>query len=256
MTYNVNSISTRLERVLHLIEAVRPDVVCLQETKVSEFPALAFETAGYLCVDHSRGGSAGVAVLARTELGIEAAHIGLADGPLPDQARWVEAVVDGITVVAVYVPNGQSVGSEAFGHKLAFFEAMRVRAAELARGPTVIAGDLNVCPTDLDVWDVTQVHGATHVTDDERQHFHDILAAGYVDAFRARHSEEPGFTWWDYRAGHFHKGFGLRIDFVLAGGGVTVDEAVVERSYRKPSTVPGTKPSDHAPLIVDFHMTG
>lgn len=256
ITYNVNSISTRLERVVALLDEHKPDVVCLQETKCGpdKFPHLAFQQAGYVAADHSGGRWAGVAVLARSDLGVADVSVGLPGEPAPDEARWVEATVAGVTVVSTYVPNGQALDSPAFAQKLRFLEAMRDRAANLAQRPAIIAGDLNVCPSDLDVWDTTAVHGATHITDDERGRLRAVLDTGFVDAFRHLHAGEPGFTWWDYRAGHFHKGFGLRIDLAL----VTRDLAehlaasTVERAYRKPTKVPGTKPSDHAPLVVDL----
>jgi exodeoxyribonuclease-3 len=140
-----------------------------------------------------------------------------------------------------------------FATKLRFLEVMRARAERLAAGPAVIAGDVNVCPSDLDVWDVSKVHGATHVTPDERERLQAVLDAGFVDAFRSLHPDRSGFTWWDYRAGHFHKGFGLRIDLVMLSSHLSAGlrASEVERAYRKPTKVPGTKPSDHAPLLVD-----
>jgi exodeoxyribonuclease-3 len=256
ITYNVNSISTRLTRVLALLDELAPDVVCLQETKCTAdtFPHDAFADHGYVAADHSAGRWAGVAVLARSGVGVRDVTSGLPGEPAADEARWVEATVGDVRIVSTYVPNGQALDSPAFKQKLLFLEAMRDRAAALADGSTVIAGDVNVCPTDLDVWDTSAVHGATHITDDERGRLRAVVDTGYVDAFRHLHPDEPGFTWWDYRAGHFHKGFGLRIDLVLVTGGLAgrLADSVVQRPYRKPTKVPGTKPSDHAPLIVDF----
>lgn len=256
ITYNVNSISTRLTRILALLDEHRPDVVCLQETKCAAdaFPHEAFGRAGYVAADHSGGRWAGVAVVARADLGVGDASVGLPGAASPEEARWVEATVGGVRIVSTYVPNGQAVDSPAFRDKLTFLEAMRERAAVLAGGRAVIAGDLNVCPADLDVWDAAAVHGATHITDDERRRLRAVLETGFVDAFRTVHPDEPGFTWWDYRAGHFHKGFGLRIDLALLSeplAGHLVGSSV-ERPYRKPTKVPGTKPSDHAPLVVDL----
>ncbi len=152
------------------------------------------------------------------------------------------------------MPNGRSLTSPEFFAKLTFLEAMAVRAADLAGGETVIAGDVNVCPADLDVWDPVRIHGGTHITPEERGRLGAILDAGYVDTFRSLHPEVPGFTWWDYRAGHFHKGFGLRIDLVMASRPLAerLIDVAVERDYRKASTVAESKPSDHAPLLVRF----
>lgn len=256
ITYNVNSLKARMPRLLALLDEYRPDAVCLQETKAAPdaFPHLELAAAGYTSADLSGGRWAGVAVLARNELGVEDVSIGLPGEPDPDEARWVEATVGGVRVVSVYVPNGREVGSETFAAKLAFLDAMKQRAATLTADPTFIAGDMNVCPTDLDVWDTKLVHGSTHITPAERSRFGAILDTGYLDVFRTLNPDEPGFTWWDYRAGHFHKGFGLRIDLALASRPLAdgLQSATVDRDFRKPSRVRESKPSDHAPLIVDL----
>ncbi len=151
------------------------------------------------------------------------------------------------------MPNGRAVGTDTFAEKLRFLEVLGAHVEKMPER-TIVAGDMNVCPTDLDVWNPAEVHGGTHVSAEERARFQAILDTGFVDTFRALHPEEPGFSWWDYRAGHFHKGFGLRIDIVLASGRLAsgLEAARVARDYRKPTKVPGTKPSDHAPVIVDL----
>jgi exodeoxyribonuclease-3 len=254
LSYNVNSLSARLPRLLALLDHQRPDIALLQETKATPqaFPHLPLQGAGYAAIDHSGGGREGVAILARRELQVGDVEVGLPGEPDPHQARWVEATVNGLRVASVYVPNGRVVGSDEFKRKLEFLEAMVARAALLSDLPMVMAGDMNVCPTDQDVWDVRQVHGATHVTVEERSRMQRVLDAGFVDAFRTVNPAEAGFTWWDYRAGHFHKGYGLRIDLALVSRALLtrLREAWVDRAYRKPTTVPGTKPSDHAPLLV------
>lgn len=256
LTYNVNSLTARLPRLLALLEEHRPDIVCLQETKVAPetFPHLPLQAAGYVAADHSGGRWEGVAVLARRELGVTDVSIGLLGEPDPAEARWVEASVGDVRVVSVYVPNGREVGCDEYLGKLAFLEAMAARARDLAGGPAVIAGDMNVCPTDLDVWDPVQVHGGTHVSPEERTRLEAVLGAGFVDAFRAANPEEPGFSWWDYRAGHFHKGYGLRIDLVFLSPPLAerLERAAVARDYRKPTKVVESKPSDHAPVLVDL----
>ena len=255
ITYNVNSISARLPRLLALLEGYAPDVMCLQETKTSPegFPHLPLEAAGYIAIDHSAGRWAGVAVLARNDHRVTDPRKGLPGEPSAEEARWVEVTVDDIRVVSTYVPNGQALDSPAFAGKLSFLDAMAERASALG-SRAAIAGDMNVCPTDLDVWNPAQVHGATHITEDERTRLGSVIDAGFVDAFRRLHPDEPGFTWWDYRAGHFHKGYGLRIDLCLVSAELAtgLESAKVERDFRKPSTVPESKPSDHAPLIVEF----
>jgi exodeoxyribonuclease-3 len=256
ITYNVNSIGARLPRLLALLAEHQPDVVCLQETKSTPeaFPHAELNEAGYVAADHSGGRWEGVAVLARSELGVDDIVTGLPGEPNPGEARWVEASVDALRVASVYVPNGRAIGSDAFIDKLAFFDRMAQRVAQLAGGDAVVAGDMNVCPTDQDVWDPRATAGGTHVTAEERSGFHRLLEAGYVDTFRQAAPDEPGFTWWDYRAGHFHKGYGLRIDLLLAtrSFGDHLTSARVDRDYRKPTKVRESKPSDHAPLIIDF----
>jgi exodeoxyribonuclease-3 len=247
VTYNVNSITTRIERVRALLEETNPDVALLQETKVSEFPALGFAELPYQVLDHSGGRWAGVAMLVREDHEISDVVVGLAGQPAQGEARWIEADVDGMRVASVYVPNGRQVGSDTYFEKLGFLDAM-VAWAGGVDGPAVVAGDMNVCPTDADAWDPSRLHGGTHITADERRRISEITEAGFVDVFRAVEMDEPGFTWWDYRAGAFHKGMGLRIDLALARH-LTPVEAHVGREWRKPTRVPGTKPSDHAPLF-------
>ena len=251
VTWNVNSLKVRLPRILELLAEHRPDIVCLQETKVEPeaFPHAELRDAGYAAVDHSGGRWAGVAVLVRE--GLEAADPcrGLAGEPPPAEARWVEATVGELRVASVYVPNGRAVGTEVFDWKLRFLEAIAQHVAGVAATPLVVAGDFNVAPADLDVYDPAAFVGSTHVTPEERGAIDSILAAGLVDAYRQLHPGEPGFTWWDYRQGHFHRRMGMRIDLVLVSAGLAarVRECGIDRSYRK-----GPKPSDHAPLLLEL----
>ena len=257
MTWNVNSLKVRLPRVLDFLAQHAPDVLCLQETKCAApaFPDARLRAAGYAAVHHSGGRWAGVAVLARADLPITDVVCGLPGEAQADQARWVEATVGGVRVASVYVVNGQAVGSEPFADKLAFLEAMAARAEVLrADGtPLVIAGDMNVCPTDADVYDPAAFAGSTHVTAQERGALAQVAhAGGLQDAYRVVHPEPAQqFTWWDYRAGHFHKGLGLRIDVILVSEDIaaTLTDVHIERDYRK-----GLKPSDHAPLVADWRM--
>ncbi len=249
VTWNVNSLKVRLPRVLELLEQHSPDVVMLQETKCAPeaFPEAELEAAGYRAVHHSGGRWAGVALLAREELTDVTA--GLAGEPAVDEARWIEATAAGVRVVSVYVPNGREPDTPTYADKLRFLDAMAGRIAELSSEPLVVAGDFNVCPTDLDVYDPAAFVGATHVTPPERERFRALLAAGTVDAFRELHPGEPGFTWWDYRQGHFHRGFGLRIDAHLVSQPLAgeIESCGIDRDFRK-----GVKPSDHAPLLLEL----
>lgn len=249
-TWNVNSLKARMHRVLEFLEAHEPDVLCLQETKAAPeaFPHLELQAAGYTAVDHSAGRWAGVAVLARGDVSPADVQVGLPAGPLPDEARWVEAVVGGVRVCSVYVVNGRSPDDPMFAQKLAFLDAVRDRVADVADAPLVVAGDFNVAPRDEDVWDRERFEGATHVTEEERSRLRAVLDAGLVDAWDATPERgEHEYTWWDYRGGHFHKNFGLRIDLALLTGDLAdrLTWVGIDREFRK-----GSKPSDHAPLLV------
>jgi exodeoxyribonuclease-3 len=249
VTWNVNSLNVRLPRVLEFIDKHRPEILCLQETKSApeKFPHLEFRDHGYDAVDHSAGAWAGVAILARDDLTIEESAAGLAGEPVVDEARWIEAIVDGTRVVSTYVPNGRAVGTDTFHDKLRFYEAMTERATELRGTPLVIAGDMNVMRADIDIYDPDDFAGSTHVTVDERERFERLLSDGeLVDTYRGLYPDEVGYTWWDYRAGNFHKGLGIRIDYLLMSKDVAsrVQAVGVDRNFRK-----GQKPSDHAPLI-------
>ena len=252
-TWNVNSLKMRMPRVLEFLDQYRPDVVCLQETKSEPdaFPSDALAGAGYHAAHHSAGRWAGVALLAREGVVIENPCAGLEGEPAADEARWIEADVGEVRAVSVYVPNGQTIGAPAFADKLRFLEAVeeRVRALAAEGRPLLVAGDFNVCRTDLDVYDPAAFAGSTHVTDEERSRFEAILDAGLVDSFRRLHSDAVAYTWWDYRAGNFHKGLGLRIDYVLVTPDLAgrLERCGMARDYRK-----GTKPSDHAPLMAQL----
>jgi exodeoxyribonuclease-3 len=254
VTWNVNSLRMRLPRVLELLAEHEPDVLCLQETKseAAAFPHDELAQAGYRAADHSGGRWAGVAVLAREALPIEGPERGLPGEPVQDECRWVEATVGGVRVVSTYVPNGRVVDSEWYEQKLAFLAAAaeRLRALRTTGVPLVVAGDMNVAPADADVYDPAAFAGSTHVTPAERSALTALAeAGGLADAFRRLHPDEQQFTWWDYRAGHFHKGLGLRIDLALVSRELAgrLTRCGIERPYRK-----GTKPSDHAPLVVEW----
>lgn len=251
-TWNVNSLKARMPRVEELLDLHLPGVVLLQETKcgAEQFPHLELQAAGYTAVDHSGGRWAGVAVLARDGHEVGEVQVGLPGSPVVEEARWVEAEVDGIRFVSVYVVNGRSLDDPMFAAKLEFLDAMAARLAELrAAGPVVLGGDLNIAPADLDVYDPAAFAGGTHVTDEERGRLRAMLDGGYVDAYRHLHPDEVGHTWWDYRAGHFHRRMGLRIDLFLVSDDLAdgIERCGIDRNFRK-----GTKPSDHAPLLLQL----
>jgi len=251
VTWNVNSIKVRLPRVLEFLGELAPDVVCMQETKCEDaaFPLDELGAAGYHAVHHSAGRWAGVAIVTRAGLALEDPVAGLPGELRGDEARWIEATVGGLRIVSTYVPNGRAVGTPTFDEKLAFLDAAAVRVAQLGAAgvPLAVAGDFNVAPSDIDVYDPEAFVGSTHVTPEERGRVEQIIAAGgLVDAYRALHPDEVGYTWWDYRQGHFHRKMGLRIDLVLLSEALAprLEHCGIERNYRK-----GSKPSDHAPLV-------
>ncbi len=255
VTWNVNSLRARLPRVLELLAEHRPEVACLQETKCTpdSFPTAELAQAGYDAVHNSAGQWSGVAVIARSELGLTDPVLGLAGDPVPGEARWCEATVAGIRFASVYVPNGRAVDSPEFPRKLAFLDAFAGRVAARVPEPLVVAGDMNIAPADLDVYDPAAFAGSTHVTPEERERLQRILDLGLVDAYRRLHPDTVQYTWWDYRAGHFHKGLGLRIDLALVGASLAdgLRSCGIDRDFRK-----GSKPSDHAPLLLELSGEG
>ncbi|MGH8933086.1 MAG: exodeoxyribonuclease III [Egibacteraceae bacterium] len=254
-TWNVNSLKARLARVLEFLDTHRPDVLCLQETKASSdsFPHTELKDAGYSAVDHSGGRWAGVAIVAPVERSVDHVVRGLASEPRPDEARWIEATVsaDGnpLRVVSVYVPNGRALDHPAFQDKLEFLDAMVERATTLVKGPLFLAGDMNIAPAALDVYDPAAFRGSTHTSADERNRLSSLLAVGLVDTFRHLEPDTTQYTWWDYRAGNFHKNLGLRIDLGLLTSDLAgrCERCGIDRSFRK-----GPKPSDHAPLLIQL----
>jgi exodeoxyribonuclease-3 len=253
VTWNVNSLRVRLPRLLALLAQHEPDAVCLQETKCTAdgFPEAELAQAGYAAVHHSGGRWAGVALLARSPLVPADPLCRLPGEPTPAEARWCEASIGGVRFASVYVPNGRALDSPEFPRKLAFLDAIAARAEAVRGRPLLIAGDFNIAPADRDVYDPAAFVGSTHVTPEERGRLEAILDQGLLDAYRHRHPSEVQFTWWDYRAGHFHRGLGLRIDLALLSADLADRELScgIDRDYRK-----GTKPSDHAPLLLELEL--
>ncbi len=252
-TWNVNSLKQRLPRLLPWLDERRPDVVCLQETKLADdalAELLGSELAdrGYTVASHGEAAWNGVAIISR--VGLEDVVRGLPGGPgFPNpEARAISATCGGIRMVSVYVPNGRTPGSEHYEYKLAWLASLREMVASGTKD-TIVCGDMNIAPTDEDVFDPEAYVGQTHVTPPERAALSDLLALGLHDVVRDRWPGERVFTYWDYRAGMFHQDLGMRIDLVLAGGSVAerVRAAWVDRKARK-----GSGPSDHAPVIVDL----
>jgi exodeoxyribonuclease III len=252
-TWNVNSVKQRLPRLLPWLDERKPDVVCLQETKLTDeafTDLLGAELASrdYQVAVHGQGQWNGVAILSR--VGLDDVVTGLADGPgFPGpEARAVAATCGGVRVWSVYVPNGRSPGSDHYQYKLAWLAALTdvVAAAPEAR---LVCGDMNIAPTDADVFDPAAFVGQTHVTPPEREALAKLEGLGLHDVVRDHWPSERVYSYWDYRAGMFHQNLGMRIDLLLASDPVAarVKAAWVDRQARK-----GTGPSDHAPVMVDL----
>jgi exodeoxyribonuclease-3 len=253
VTWNVNSVKQRIPRLLPWLEQRRPDVVCLQETKLADdvFRELLHDEVaerGYDIAVHGEATWNGVAILSR--VGLDDVVTGLEDAPgFPHpEARAVSATCDGVRVTSVYVPNGRSPDSEHYHYKLAWLAALK---EVVAAGPdsAVVCGDFNIAPADDDVFDPDAYIGQTHVTPPERAALAELLDLGLHDVVRERWPGERVFSYWDYRAGMFHQDLGMRIDLVLASRPVAdrVKAAWIDRQARK-----GKGPSDHAPVIVDL----
>jgi len=252
-TWNVNSLKARLPRVLEFLETHQPDALCLQETKVTSdaFPHLDVQAAGYRAVEHSSGRWTGVAILVRDGVTLDDDSVvrGLPGEPLTEDARWIEATVDGVRIVSVYVVNGRALADPMFAHKLVFLDAMERRLRDFAGTSYVVTGDFNIAPADIDVYDPAALQGSTHVTPEERERLSRLLATGCVDAYRHLEPEAVQHTWWDYRGGNFHRGLGMRIDLALVSEDLSARlvRCGIDRDFRK-----GPKPSDHAPVLVEL----
>lgn len=254
VTWNVNSIRQRLPRLLALLSRQDPDVVCLQETKVpdEDFPFDEVLAGGYHSASYGQRAYNGVAVLTKAPHEILAR--GMPDDPVPDESRLLAVRTEELTVASVYAVNGKSIDDPAYGVKLEWFDALRTWAGgSLDHHDTVvIAGDFNVAPDDRDVHDPKRWRGSNLASEPERDKVRAIEALGFTDLGRAAAGDVTGpFSWWDYRAGAFHQGWGLRLDLVLGSAAVVrrLTGAEVDRNERKPTSGEG-KPSDHAPVIV------
>jgi exodeoxyribonuclease III len=267
-TWNVNSLKARLEKVVWWLERAKPDVLLMQETKLADtdLPTDTFAGAGYELAHHGEGRWNGVAIASRVGIDDVATNFGAPlrapatedvgdDEPLAE-ARMITAVCGGVRVVSLYAPNGRVVGSPFYQAKLAWFERLARWLVETQKPEEALAlgGDFNVAPEDADVWDAEACHGGTHVSEPERQAFARLRGWGLVDAYRLHHPERERYTWWDYRAGNFHKNFGMRIDHLLVTASVAGRTvwAEIDREARKGKPIP----SDHAPLAIDLDAPG
>lgn len=258
-SWNINSVTTRTDRLVRWLGSAAPDVLCLQELKVptDAFPYSEVEAAGYAVAARGAGRWNGVAILSK---------VGLDDitYDLPGQPEWdgvvepraIGATCGGVRVWSLYVPNGRNVDDPHYAYKLEWLGVLRnVARDELARPePLVIVGDFNVAPTDADVWDITKFDGSTHVTAAERAAVSALSDVGLVEVLPRALKYDVPFTFWDYRQLAFPKNTGMRIDLVFGSPSfaAAVTDAYVDRNERKPGKAGSTPPSDHAPLVVDI----
>lgn len=251
VSWNINSLRKRQERLLAWLNESRPQIVCLQETKCTDeqFPTAALRDAGYHSAFHGQKSYNGVAILSKSEL--HDVRPALCDEEEDAQARVIAATIDGVRVFCVYAPNGQAVGSPAYEYKLKWYARLRncLAAHENLDGDLVVCGDFNVAPRDEDVHDPELWRGAIMCSDGEREAFDQLCAPGLVDTLRLHKHDTGLFTWWDYRMLSFPKNRGLRIDAVLASKPLAArcTDAGIDRELRK-----GKEPSDHAPIWADF----
>ncbi len=252
VTWNVNSLRARQERVEAWIDEVAPDVLLLQETKLANdaFPTLAFEAKGYTCAHYGQGQWNGVAILSKVGLDDVVANFAEGIDPDPD-ARIITGTCGGVRVSSVYVPNGRALDDDHYQYKLSWLDRLRAHL-DIDTAPdadVIVGGDYNIAPDDRDVHDPSKMVGATHVSEPERERLAQLEQWGLVDVFRRFYDDAGVYSWWDYRGGDFHQGRGMRIDLLMCSASITerATWSVIDRNARK-----GKSPSDHAPVIVDI----
>jgi exodeoxyribonuclease-3 len=252
VSWNINSLRKRQERLLNWLASTQPDVVCLQETKCTDeqFPVLDLKAAGYHAAFHGQKSYNGVAILSKIEP--TEVRLALCDEEEDPQARVIAATIGGLRIYSIYAPNGQAVGSPAYDYKMKWYDRLRnCLQRESPDRQLVVCGDFNVAPKDGDIYDPDLWRGAIMCSERERKAFEQLCAIGLVDTLRLHHPESGLFSWWDYRMLSFPKNRGLRIDAILASESLAsrCSAAGIEREMRK-----GKEPSDHAPVWAEFSL--
>jgi exodeoxyribonuclease-3 len=253
VSWNINSLRKRQERLLFWLAETQPDVVCLQETKCTDeqFPELALRAAGYHSAFHGQKSYNGVAILSRGAF--QDVRASLCDAEEDSQARVIAATVGSVRIYSIYAPNGQAVGSPAYDYKLKWYGRLQecLREKESSAQHLIVCGDFNVAPKDEDVYDPELWRGAIMCSEGERAAFEKLCGADLTDTLRIHHPEAGLFSWWDYRMLAFPKNRGLRIDAILASKALAERcmAAEIEREMRK-----GREPSDHAPVWAEFEL--
>ena len=251
-TWNINGYRARAQRISEWLEERRPDIVCMQEMKLKtdELDRAPFTAAGYHVAFVGQASWNGVAVLSKTP--IETVEEALPGAAADAGSRYLSVRTSGMHVASVYVPNGKTVSNPEFKGKLAWLEKLATHVESRDRTePFLLAGDVNICPTDLDSWMGERGRGTIFHTVEERALFERLTSADLVDAYRSKYPTEPGYSFWDYRAGAFHRKLGMRIDVILATPSIAsrMKDVRVDRDFRKKSKTSGALPSDHAPLL-------
>ena len=272
-TWNVTSLKARMEAVELWLQRAQPDILLMQETKLADddAPEMPFRMAGYELLHHGEGRWNGVAIASK--VGIEEPVTNFGDGPVRasrsardaptaddfdpgTEARMVSAICGGVRVASLYAPNGRELDSPWYEGKLRWFDRLAAWVDETASPVDLflLGGDLNITPTDDDVWDAAAAHGATHVSEPERAKLAALRDWGLVDTYRLHQPETDRFSWYDYRAGAFHKNMGMRID-LLYGTRPVADRVVWAEIDREARKGPPT-PSDHVPVLIDLDEPG
>jgi len=249
VSWNINSLRKRQDRLFAWLEAEKPDIVCLQETKCPDelFPALGLQAIGYRSAYHGEKSYNGVAILAKSQLCD--VRPSLCDEVVDPQSRVIAATIGHLRVFSIYAPNGQAVGSPAYEYKLHWYGRLRGCVAKEKAVDVLVCGDFNVAPEDIDVYDPDLWRGAIMASESERAAFRDLCEIGLRDTLRIHHNEGELFSWWDYQMRAFEKNRGLRIDAVLASEKLAAKciASGIDREMRK-----GKEPSDHAPVWAEF----
>jgi exodeoxyribonuclease-3 len=255
-SWNINGLRARLEFATHWLRERKPDVVGLQELKLTDeqLPRAEFQALGYHAVSHGQKAWNGVAILSRQPARV--IQCGL-PGQEALGARLITAEIGDLSFTTVYCPNGKSTDHDDFPKKLAWLDALIAHFEHCADSgkPTILCGDFNLCPTSIDSWNEDRMRGQIFHTDEERARFRKLLSGGFSDVFRELHPDEPAYSWWDYRGGAFHQNQGLRIDFLLATPTALarVRAVAIDREYRKKKE--GLTASDHAPVFADLEIS-
>jgi exodeoxyribonuclease-3 len=249
VSWNINSLRKRQDRLFAWLETTQPDIVCLQETKCpdEQFPALALQAAGYRSTYHGEKSYNGVAILAKNEP--SAIRVSLCDEVIDPQARVIAATISQLRMFSIYAPNGQAVGAPAYEYKLQWYRRLRACLAQEKSSNLIVCGDFNVAPEDIDIYDANLWRGAIMASEGERAAFRDLSSLGLHDTLRIHHEKGKLYSWWDYQMRAFEKNRGLRIDAVLASESLAKKcvASGIDREMRA-----GKDPSDHAPIWAEF----